>query len=354
MINPDPLIHNQNWTLPEIRKDLISLKSNNVKFRNALITSLAILTIGLVSLAFGSPLAYGAIFCSLIGYGAIEYYEHRVRKVKNKLEALGLTPAKLTEIGVNEFKKGIEETQEWTKESSKALSSRISPMLDDYVATVTALGDSKDAKNSGICIAEGRTLNDAIKVALLQAALSQKVPLFLSSLQQQSSTTMKVNSFGYFQRNTIKQKIKESAFLSARFIKECLEIGKEVTQDLCAINRQLKALSFKFYGKLEDSTTVETISPTFQLNKDERNQIVIKMIANKIFSGAEGDMNELINILDHDGETIIEIVGEGWKNGLKVKNNNWGEFIQKYTRTVKCVSVIRDKSTSQDAIPFWA
>ncbi len=354
MINSDPVVQNQNWTLPEVRKDLTSLKSNSIKYKNALITSLAIVTIGLVSLAFGSSLAYGAVIFSLIGYGAIEYYEYRVRKVKNKLEGLGLSRSKLTAIGITEFIKGIEETQDWSKESSKALSSRISPFLDDFVASMSTVGDSKNAKNAGICIGEGRSLNDPIKIALLQAALTQKIPLFFRSLQQQSSTTMKVNSFGYFQGNKIKQKIKESAFLSARFIKECLEVGNEATLDLCAINRQLKALSFKYYGKLDDPTTVETISPTFHLHNDERNRIVIKMNTNKIFPGAEGDMNDLISILDHDCETIIEVVGEGLKNGLKVKNNNWEEFIQKYTRTIKCVSVIRDKSTSQDAIPFWA
>ena len=72
-----------------------------------------------------------------------------------------------------------------------------------------------------------------------------------------------------------------------------------------------------------------------------------------ILLGAEGELRELFKILDHDCNTLIEVYGHGWKNAL-LKNIHWDEYIQNYTMTVKCNSVIRDNSSDIIELPFWA
>ncbi len=175
------------------------------------------------------------------------------------------------------------------------------------------------------------SVNEVTKLSLLNLAINNKMVLFFSSLNERTTSGKFENS------DLIRQKAKDSAVISAQFVKNCIESTDKADLDIEAINRQLKALAPKFYVNLEDLDTSQTLYPIVQLRKNQDDGLVVELTANHLADGAEGNVGDLIEILNLDEIASIEIINPGWKfvNGWTDFETKWKNNIQQYTQTLK-------------------
>ncbi len=314
-MDPVRLQTSKNWTTELAQEALGRIKPFSKSFHNVVLCSIIAGIVSVISFVAGSPvIAFSAVVITGVTAAYALFYNSKISRMMQDLRDQGLTRELQSQFGLNVLKKAFNETKNWTEKSCHSFSSKIDNIFEGIVnfelinvETDRDVFTSKKWNIINVRVVE-ISVDEATKLSLLDLAVNNRVILFFSSLKQITSEGNKEEVNNAVINSFIRKNARDSALLSARFVKNCIETTEKPHLYIKEINRQLKALALKIYN-LEE---YKTLYPVVQLRKTRNDpQLVVELTANHFAFGAEGNVGDLIEILNLDGITI-EIINEGW------------------------------------------
>jgi hypothetical protein len=340
----------QNWTAETANEALSRIKPYD---KGQIVGTMLSIIGGIVagiSFVAGSPtIAFTAVVITGLSVAYVIYCKSKISSITQELQDRGLTRELQSKLALSVFEKALNETGKWTIESNQSFTSKIDNIFEGIasfhwlskrkgiIETFHDISAKKEWERINLWVVE-KAMNGATKFSLLSLAVNNNVVLFFSSLQKTA------NFVEGQKKEFIRLKARESALISAQFVKNCLESTSEGDLDIVAINRQLKALAPIVYKDLDSIDTDVTIFPIVQIRKNEEDaKVVVELTANPLSDGAEGNVGDLIEIFGSLNITI-EIINDGWlaATGATFDSliSNWNNYIQQYTQSMKYPAII--------------
>ncbi len=339
-----------NWTAETANEALGRIKPFAKSQQNATMLSIIGGIVAGISFVAGSPtLAFTAVLITGLSVAYAIYSKNKIISITQELQDQGLTRKLQSKLALSVFEKSLNETKNWTIESYLSFNSKIKNIFEGVgsfhwirngkglIEAYHDISAKKEWEKISLWVVE-EAMDEATKLSLLGVAVKKNVALFFSTLQRSAS----INFEG--KQEFIRLKARDSALISAQFVKNCLESTDEGDLDVEAINRQLKALAPILYKNLDSMETDETIFPIVQIRKNEDDgQVVVELSANRLAYGAEGNVGDLIEILNLKNITI-EIINDGWKAATGARldqlEEKWNHYIHQYTHSLKYPTIL--------------
>ncbi|MBA3603398.1 MAG: hypothetical protein H0W50_07110 [Parachlamydiaceae bacterium] len=351
----------QKWTVETAQEALGRIKPFTRNHQNAtMISFIAGIVAGISFVVGSSAITFTAVVITGVTAAYAIYCNRKISSMKQGLQDQGLTNELQSKFGLSVFENALNETKNWTVESYLTFSKKVDTIFEGICffhwigrnrgmyQTYQDISTKKEWDKINVHVWEN-SVNDVTKLSLLNLAVKNRFVLFFSSLDKRTTSGRLENN------ELILQKARDSALISAQFVKNCIESTVNADLDIEAINRQLKALAPKFYADLDDLETCQTLYPIVQLRKNQDDGLVVELTSNHLAIGAEGNVGDLIEILNLDGIAAIEIINEGWKfgNGSRTDfESKWKNNIQQYTQMLKYRPIV--DRTSEEIPKIWA